>query len=151
MQIRLKYPLNEDVIDARILEITNALAELKELKEVSREEFLRKGSNYFAIAEHHLRIALQAFLSCGSHILTRIPRARIKEYKDTARQLGEFGITSPELTKRLVKMAGYRNRMVHFYYEVGPEEIYEIVQNDLPDLEEFIREIAKFVKEHTAP
>ena len=43
-------------------------------------------------------------------------------------------------------VAGYRNRMVHFYREVTPEELYGIVLNHLKDLDRFIKEIAAFLK-----
>jgi uncharacterized protein YutE (UPF0331/DUF86 family) len=43
-------------------------------------------------------------------------------------------------------MAGYRNRMVHFYREVTPEELYQIVANNLKDIESFNSEIAAFVR-----
>ena len=43
-------------------------------------------------------------------------------------------------------MAGYRNRMVHFYKEVMPEELYQIVVNNLGDFERFNREIVSFIK-----
>ena len=39
--------------------------------------------------------------------------------------------------EKLEKMAGYRNRLVHYYKEISNEEIYEILQNDLGDLEKF--------------
>jgi uncharacterized protein YutE (UPF0331/DUF86 family) len=32
-------------------------------------------------------------------------------------------------------LAGYRNRLVHFYHEVSAEELYEICANRLGDLE----------------
>ena len=46
--MKLKYPFNQEVIDARILEISNALAKLKEMKKINKEEFL-KNPDYFAI------------------------------------------------------------------------------------------------------
>ena len=34
----------------------------------------------------------------------------------------------------LATLAGYRNRMVHFYHEVTFEELYEICRSELGDL-----------------
>jgi uncharacterized protein YutE (UPF0331/DUF86 family) len=45
-------------------------------------------------------------------------------------------------------MAGYRNRLVHYYTEISNEELYEILQNDLGDLEKFLKEIEKFLKKY---
>ena len=47
--------------------------------------------------------------------------------------------------EKLEKMAGYRNRLVHYYKEISSEELYEILQNDLGDLEKFLKEIEKFL------
>lgn len=35
-------------------------------------------------------------------------------------------------------LAGYRNRMVHFYHEITPKELYEICSGELEDIEEEI-------------
>ena len=51
-----------------------------------------------------------------------------------------------DLSDVLYVMAGYRNRMVHFYREVTPEELYHLVAKNLNDFDRFVREIAAFVK-----
>lgn len=150
MVTELKYPLNLELIEARLDDMKEAVLELEQLREVPMEDFLDEGELYLPAAENYLRKALQAMLKCVSQALSRIPGAKLGEYKENARQLGKFGIISEELTRKVVKMAGYRNRMIHFYYEIAPEEIYEIIQNDLPDLDLFIKEIAQFVKERSA-
>jgi uncharacterized protein YutE (UPF0331/DUF86 family) len=38
-------------------------------------------------------------------------------------------------------MAGYRNRLTHFYADVKPEEIHKIIQVNLGDFEMFLRAI----------
>lgn len=48
----------------------------------------------------------------------------------------------------LMKMAGYRNRMVHLYYEVSSKEIYDILKNHLSDIERFIPEIVSFLDDY---
>jgi len=42
-------------------------------------------------------------------------------------------------------MAGYRNRLIHFYDEVTPEELYEILQDDLKDIETFAKALKDLV------
>lgn len=43
-------------------------------------------------------------------------------------------------------MAGYRNRMVHFYGEITEEEIYNIIQEELEDFDVFCGYIEKILK-----
>jgi len=50
--------------------------------------------------------------------------------------------------EKLEKMVRYRNRLVHYYKEISNEEIYEILQNDLGDLEKFLKEIEKFLNKY---
>jgi uncharacterized protein YutE (UPF0331/DUF86 family) len=43
-------------------------------------------------------------------------------------------------------MAGYRNRLMHFYHEVSNDELYGILNKGLGDIEEFIRQIRVFLE-----
>ena len=63
-----------------------------------------------------------------------------------AQTLGEKKVISKDFCEVLIKMAGYRNRMVHFYKEISPEELYNILQNNLEDLLKFLDEIRLFLE-----
>ena len=45
-------------------------------------------------------------------------------------------------------MAGYRNRLVHFYHEVTDKELFSILKNNLSDMENFIKEIKAFIEKY---
>ncbi|MEK7172893.1 MAG: HepT-like ribonuclease domain-containing protein [Patescibacteria group bacterium] len=42
-------------------------------------------------------------------------------------------------------MAGYRNRLVHLYWNVSKEEVLNTLQNELSDFQEFIGYIENFL------
>lgn len=42
-------------------------------------------------------------------------------------------------------MAGYRNRLVHFYHEVTFEELFQIIQEDIGDIGEVVKEIKEYI------
>lgn len=42
-------------------------------------------------------------------------------------------------------MAAFRNRLVHLYAEVDPDQIYQFLQKDRADFDEFARVIASFL------
>jgi len=131
-----KIPLSKNTILGKIDEIQKDLLKLTTMKELAIEEF-KSGENY-AIAEHYLRRALEAVFETGAHILARIPGQRASGYKDIAFLLAETGIIPEKFAKEtLVKMAGYRNRLVHFYSEISKDEMYEIIQNKLDDFNVF--------------
>lgn len=42
-------------------------------------------------------------------------------------------------------MAGYRNRLTHFYADITPQELYEILQKNLCDFEYFLKAIKQLL------
>lgn len=137
--------LNLNKIEKNLSLIQEFLSELRELSSMSLEEFLSNKRNPPA-AESYLRRALEAIFDTGRHILAKSYGFKELEYKEIARQLGEKGIVQRDYSKVLIKMAGYRNRMVHLYHEITNEEIYNIIKNHLSDIERFISEIASFIE-----
>lgn len=87
-------PVSRDLLLARLEDIRAALARLERFDRVSLEKFRR--SDHFAIAEHHLRRALEAVFDAGAHLLSRLPGARADTYKQIARRLGETGLVPAE-------------------------------------------------------
>ncbi len=141
----IKVPLNKDVIISRLTDIENGLSKLKKFQPLTLDEF-KQGEN-FAIAEHYLRRTLEAILDIGAHILARIPGARPQSYKDIPKLLGENKIIPYEFADNALKdMAGYRNRLIHFYKQITIEEMHNIVQQDLKDIELFMHYIGLLLK-----
>ncbi|MFW6161007.1 MAG: type VII toxin-antitoxin system HepT family RNase toxin, partial [Acidobacteriota bacterium] len=100
----------------------------------------------FAIAAYNLRSSLEAVFDICAHILSRIPGAQVEEYKQMALEMGRNGLVPQEFAgNQLYKMAGYRNRLTHLYFEVSPKEMHDIIKNNLSDFETFLRSIKKFL------
>jgi uncharacterized protein YutE (UPF0331/DUF86 family) len=135
---RHKAPLNKEMLQTRISYIEDSLRSLERFKGIPYEEF-RSNADHYRIAFYDLHRALEAVMDIGSHILSRIPGARPGSYKDIPRLLEKDKIIPGDFANEaLIKMAGYRNRMVHFYGEVTEREIYGIIQTELNDFYTFI-------------
>lgn len=100
------------------------------------------------MAESCLRRALEAIFDVGRHILAKEWGLGLTEYKKIAVQLRENGVLIRDEADLLSKLAGYRNRMVHFYHEIGPEELFRFCSNDLPDLERIVTAIWGWLSSH---
>ena len=141
-----RIPLNQEVLRSRLSYIEDSLQSLERFKGIPFEQF-RSNSDNFRISFFDLHRALEAILDIGSHILSRIPGARPSSYRDIPRLLQEHKIIPPDFAaNQLTKMAGYRNRMVHFYGEITEKEIYQIIQEELPDLHTFCAYVEKVLK-----
>ena len=67
------------------------------------------------------------------------------EYKSIARGLIEIGTVDNKLGEILTQMAGYRNRLVHMYNIISDEELYQVIQSNTKDIENFVSKIKKYL------
>lgn len=131
---------------SRLSRIARSIERLKRLAEAPREDFLAPDSDLPAIAESHLRKSLEAVFDVGRHLLAKSGHAEFaQEYNSIASNLARLGIVPAHMESTLVKMAGYRNRLVHFYHEISDEELHSIVCHNLNDLREFVEAIKEYV------
>ena len=141
-----KIPLNLEVLRSRLSYIEDSLQSLERIKGMPFDQF-HSNSDNFRISFYDLHRALEAILDIGSHILSRIPGARPSSDKDIPRLLEKHKILPPEFAaNQLTKMAGYRNRMGHFYGEITEREIYHIIQEELQDLHAFCGHIERVLR-----
>jgi len=139
--------LNLNKIQENINLIGEFLEKLKRLSKLSEDDFLGDERNP-AAAESFLRRCIEAIFDIGRYILSKSFAFKSLEYKEVAKELGKKGIVSEEYSEILVKVAGYRNRMVHFYKKITDNELYSILQKDLVDIEKFLKEMEAFLRKY---
>lgn len=138
-------PVKKNIINERLEIIERSLGRLNEIKKLSSGRFMLDDN--FAIAEHYLRYAIESTFDICAHILSRIPGVKADEYRKMAIEMGRQEIVPIDFAvDKLEKMGKYRNRLTHFYFEINPNEMYGIIQNDLRDFEIFMKHIKKFLK-----
>jgi uncharacterized protein YutE (UPF0331/DUF86 family) len=138
--------LNIKLIEDRLGLINRSITRLRRLSSLREETFLDGDTP--AIAESYVRRSLEATFDIGRHIIARTAGKGIVEYKEVANALGTTGVVTKDLAERLKLMAGYRNRLIHFYHEVTDRELFLIVKNNLSDLETFVKEIKSFIEKY---
>jgi uncharacterized protein YutE (UPF0331/DUF86 family) len=138
--------LNIKLIEDRLGFIIKSIARLKRLARLDQQDFLKEDNP--AIAESYLRRSLEAIFDIGRHIIAKTAGKGIVEYKEIARALGQEGVITRNQTEKLNLMAGYRNRLVNFYHEISDKELYTILNNNLSDVEAFVKEIKCFIQSY---
>ncbi|WP_324715293.1 DUF86 domain-containing protein [Carboxydochorda subterranea] len=126
--------------------VTEYLRHLRTVAAFRRETFLADPLAIGA-AESYLRKSLEAIFDVGRHILAKTGHVDMaEEYKSIARGLVRYSVVSQANEQPLLQMAGYRNRMIHFYHEITAEELYDILQSGIPDIERLVQELGAFVQ-----
>ncbi len=70
------------------------------------------------------------------------------EYKLVAAKLGDRGVLDDEEAAVFVRMAGYRNRLVHFYDRVSEAELYDICTARLAEVKRVLRALHRWIRKH---
>lgn len=137
--------VNKSRVVSRLAFIEEALKEMGDLGSIQKEEFLKDKTKVAAV-ESYLRRSLEALFDVGRHILVHEGWHEYSmEYKSIASGMVEKMIVPENLKDKLQQMAGYRNRMVHFYNEITSAELYQIVQEDIEDIEEVVKKIKEYI------
>jgi len=84
-------------------------------------------------------------MDLGRHILAKGFAKPVTEYKEILDELQAQGILHETDARMMRELAGYRNRMVHFYDEVTIDELYAICRDLLSDVERILDAILQWV------
>jgi len=139
--------ISRRVVVDRLEIVDYLLSAIRTLPLKDRSVFFADRRNIWS-AESCLRRSLEALFDLGRHILAKGYGIGISEYKETAVRLHEQGILSNQEADILRTLAGYRNRLVHFYHEISSEELYEICSQQLGDLEAIQNAVRRWLREH---
>ena len=121
-----------------------AVRQLSDLSGLKENTFLND-SHKIASAKYNFIIAIEAAIDMGNHIISQNGFRAPEDYADTFSVLGEYGVVNEEFAKELRKMARFRNRLVHIYWEIDDRQIYKIMQSNLGDFKTFLKSISSFL------
>jgi len=139
-------PVNykEDKVRKIVSEINGAMVLLNDLKLMPLSEFI-SDKHRISSAKYNFIVAIEGMIDLSAHIIASNGWAVPKDYSDTFTIMTENGAIQKDNLPVLVKMARFRNRLVHIYWEVDADFLYDVLQNNLPDIKGFVDKILKFL------
>jgi uncharacterized protein YutE (UPF0331/DUF86 family) len=143
--LELKY--DKEKITKLTSGIYNALTRLHELTELKKETFL-SDPHKIGSAKYFLIVAIEGSIDICNHLISMNKLRAPEDYSDTFRIIGELGMFSKDFIKKLIEMARFRNRIVHIYWSVDDEIIYDIICEDLEDIETFVDKFTHFLEKN---
>ena len=133
-----------DKVESILLNLKGYVDKLNRLALVTREEFL---ADYTKVesAKHLFQVSVECCLDISNHIIASERFRAPKSYAESFEILAEQGIIPEPLIPTLRKMVQFRNRLVHLYWEVDAEIIYEILQKNLTDFDIFAKRVVDYI------
>lgn len=131
-------------IDEKLLFMSTCLNKLKKLRQLDKERFIDDFTKVDS-SKYLLQVSIEAMLDISSHLIARNRWGKPKDNKEHFQLLCDNGIIDSKDVVTYFNMAKFRNRIVHMYFNISDEMIYDIVQNNLDDFERFIGNIARVI------
>lgn len=113
------------------------------------EEFVQDFRNVES-AKHLLQVSIEAMIDIANHIISRGRLGHPKSYAESFGILRAEGVLTPEQVEDYSLMVKFRNRVVHLYQKIDPDQIYDILQNQLQDFTAFAEKIRLFLRDNSS-
>jgi len=127
--------------------LSDDLKTLREKTEISKAIY-RGSRDVQAIVERRLQTATESCINIGNHLIARLGLRPPADYADVFRVMGEGHLLPSELTDQMMDMARFRNLLVHVYWAIDHEKVYDSLRGRLATLEGFASHIGGWLKIH---
>jgi uncharacterized protein YutE (UPF0331/DUF86 family) len=117
---------------------------LRTLGQLSRET-LTEDPIKVGAAKYYLHVAIESCIDVANHLIARLRLRPPESYADSFAVLAENHIIKQDFATTAQRMVKMRNRLVHLYWEVDEDIVYDVLQNNLDDFRAFQQQIANFI------
>jgi uncharacterized protein YutE (UPF0331/DUF86 family) len=133
-----------EVIESKLNFLREYLGDLKEYETISLSNYRRSKKDQ-RFVERTLHLACECCIDIAAHIISRRGMREPRDNKDLFLVLFENEVISEPVSNAMIKMAKFRNIVVHDYARIDPEIVVGILQKNLEDLKSFSREILQYL------
>ena len=126
--------------------LSGDLKTLREKTEIPKEVY-RGSRDIQAIVERRLQTATESCINVGNYLIARLGLRPPADYADVFRVMGEAQLLPAELIDQMTDMARFRNLLVHVYWAIDHEKVYDSLRSRLATLEAFASHISRWVKQ----
>jgi uncharacterized protein YutE (UPF0331/DUF86 family) len=134
--------VDSDLIIAKAGSVRSHLNRVFEKRNIDLDSFLKDIDTQESIL-FNVQMAVQNCIDIAAHIISEKGLGVPGSTTEMFYVLGKNGYLDKDLTQKMVKAVGFRNLIVHEYGKIELEQVYEIAQNDINDLNEYLKAIIK--------
>lgn len=136
--------VKREVVISRVDKLNEYISILKSVRKYDRETYINDPIIYGA-AERFLHLSIECILDISNHVISDMRYRKPENNKDIFLVLYENKIIDEKLKNNLCNMAGFRNILVHDYMKLDRELVYDIINSNLSDMEDFIKTIIEYI------
>lgn len=126
-------------------ELEEALRDWERYQRIPKEQFLQDRDTQNMV-HHAMLLSIQSALDIATDVIAEERLRKPFTYRETFEVLAGEGIIPESLARDLSNLAGFRNVLVHIYWNLDLKQVYAILQHDLTVLRTF----SVVMKEHVS-
>lgn len=127
---------------AHLRELDESLKDWQRYQNISLED-LKKERDKRNMILHAMLVSIQATIDVATYLIAEEGLRKPMTYRETFEILGQSELISEKLAEELSDLAGFRNVLVHIYWQLDLDQVYGILQNDLETLKSFLQEVKR--------
>ena len=141
--------LENSVLNRLFTEMDESLRKLRSLSKLSEDEFL---GHYEKIdtSKYNFIVAIEAIIDICNRIISKRKLGFPQDYSDVIKLMSQEGVLEGDLVGRLIEMVKFRNMLVHLYWKIENERLYQYLKENLEDFEVFREAIRKYLKQSSS-
>lgn len=136
--------VRSEVIRRRLKQLDKYLQILQSMQSYSWKEF-RGDTEHYGATERFLHLATKAINDMVSHVVAEEQWGTVDQYSDLSRLFASEGYIDDAQRDQWIRMIGFRNVLVHDYRDVDRKIVYDVLQENLDDLDQLKRLFARFL------
>lgn len=137
--------VDSDLVLRKLSELDTFLAQLNEFRGVTVAQY-KADWKVQRIVERTLQMIVELCSDIAGHIIAARSLPVATSYANTYEVLGQGGLLAPDLTATMVKIAKFRNVVVHQYADVDADIVVGILRDHLGDIARYRDAVLAVVK-----
>lgn len=134
--------VDRDLVLAKASSVKRHLKRVIEKRDIDLHTFMKDIDCQESIL-FNFQMAIQNCIDMAAHIISEEGFGVPGSTNEMFYLLEENGYLDTDLTEKMVKAVGFRNLIVHEYGKVELKQIFEVAQNNIEDLNEYLKSIFK--------
>ena len=132
------------VLSRLFTDFDEALGKLKRLAEHSHREFLEHYEKIDS-AKYNFIVTIESLIDICNRIIAKQKLGSPEDYADVVRLMKGKGVIEETLAQRLIQMVKFRNMLVHVYWKIENDKVYQYLTENLEDFESFKKAIRAYL------
>lgn len=132
--------VDRDLIVAKASSVKRHMSRVEEKLGTDLQAFLKDIDSQESIL-FNLQMAIQNCIDIAAHIISEEGYGVPGSTGEMFSLLGEKRILDGDITGKMVKAVGFRNLIVHEYGGIELKQVFDVAQNEIKDLNEYLASI----------